>query len=318
MYLLLPFIPMATLTTTGTAGLTAALIIASAGGTAVLAESAVPGDTLYPVKTSVNETLMGSVALSTSAEAEFRSDLAVRRLDEAIKLAEDSELTSTVRIDLQQKFESNASTAVSLAADAANNNDANAAADVLTGFSNEIQQSIEMMNNIDATTEQRGQLSIMIATAESVSVEADAKADSYAQVEAADAETESESSANAEGSTTIEADARDAAATSVDSAQNALEELQVQLDAAGEAAADVRADVEVQVEEAITALDNAQQSLREKAYDSAESFATEARDITSRARAEFEATVNSVQNQFSSVGAEVSTEAEATVKGVLQ
>src|SRR3989344_5760636 len=75
-YFLPPF-TMPALTSSTAIGITAAVIIAATGGTSLLAETAVPGDALYTVKTNVNESVRGSLAFSTSAEVESESDVTV-------------------------------------------------------------------------------------------------------------------------------------------------------------------------------------------------------------------------------------------------
>lgn len=74
--------------------LNATLLIALAlgGGTAVAAEGALPGDTLYPVKVHVNENVRGALAIGANAEATLQTELLNERIEEAEMLAARGEL----------------------------------------------------------------------------------------------------------------------------------------------------------------------------------------------------------------------------------
>jgi outer membrane biosynthesis protein TonB len=56
------------------------------GGAFVLAEKALPGDTLYGVKTQIAEPIAGMFAFTKEAKAEWQKKLAERRLEETQKL----------------------------------------------------------------------------------------------------------------------------------------------------------------------------------------------------------------------------------------
>jgi len=68
------------------------LIIGSSWGVARAAEQALPGEVLYPVKTKVNEPLVGSFKRSDAARAEWEHERVARRLAEAETLAEEGRL----------------------------------------------------------------------------------------------------------------------------------------------------------------------------------------------------------------------------------
>ncbi|MBI4079891.1 hypothetical protein HY414_01505 [Candidatus Kaiserbacteria bacterium] len=78
------------------------------GGTAYAAESAVPGDTLYPVKVNVNEKL--AVALATTAEgkADVQAKLAERRMKEAEVLVERGTFTAETKVEIEARLEEHA------------------------------------------------------------------------------------------------------------------------------------------------------------------------------------------------------------------
>lgn len=87
-----------------------ALIIALmlSGSVSFAAESALPGDVLYPVKVNINEKARGIVKLDAESKAEWEAALADRRLDEAEKLALSGDLKADLAVQLEQKFDAHA------------------------------------------------------------------------------------------------------------------------------------------------------------------------------------------------------------------
>lgn len=76
------------------------------GGTSFAAENALPGDTLYPVKISVNEEIRNFIAISDEARADWNARRAERRLEEAEKLAIEGRFNTETRADLESRLES--------------------------------------------------------------------------------------------------------------------------------------------------------------------------------------------------------------------
>lgn len=87
--------------------LTAAILLLSAGGTTLsaLAEDALPGDLLYPVKTQLNERIQIAFARGRSAKAELSLIQAERRLLEAETLAARASLTAETEGQLTVAFD---------------------------------------------------------------------------------------------------------------------------------------------------------------------------------------------------------------------
>jgi len=83
-----------------------ALLIAllMSGGVSYAAENTVPGDTLYPVKIHVNESVRSTLAVGESAKAKVEVDLAARRLNEASTLEKEHKLDENTKKDLKQRF----------------------------------------------------------------------------------------------------------------------------------------------------------------------------------------------------------------------
>ncbi len=83
-----------------------ALLVAAllGGGTSYAAQGALPGDTLYPVKTHVNEPVQEALAFSTQAKADVEANIAEERLSEAEKLAQRGTLSTTTAAQLAADF----------------------------------------------------------------------------------------------------------------------------------------------------------------------------------------------------------------------
>jgi hypothetical protein len=87
------------------------LVLILGGGTSALAERALPGDALYPVKTQVNERVASWLAVSPQSQAQVQTQFAERRLQEAETLAAQSRLNTKTRQELQQDFREHAASA---------------------------------------------------------------------------------------------------------------------------------------------------------------------------------------------------------------
>jgi hypothetical protein len=61
----------------------AMIFVIGGGMTSVAAHSALPGDTLYPVKVHINESVRHALAVSAQSQAQLDTELAERRLEEA-------------------------------------------------------------------------------------------------------------------------------------------------------------------------------------------------------------------------------------------
>lgn len=89
------------------ATLVLALFISSAG-VSYAAENALPGDILYPIKTRVNESVKGALAVSTSAKTAWAMDVAGERVKEAATLAAEGRLNTATQGELRADFEHHA------------------------------------------------------------------------------------------------------------------------------------------------------------------------------------------------------------------
>jgi len=79
------------------ASIIAAILLLTGGGTSLAAESSVPGDILYPIKTEVNERVIEVFKRNEEKRADWSARQAERRLEEANHLLEDGRLTPANR-----------------------------------------------------------------------------------------------------------------------------------------------------------------------------------------------------------------------------
>lgn len=80
------------------------LLLLIGGGTGVVAENSLPGDTLYPIKININEKLESALALTAKAEAKVSVHQAAKRLVEAEKLKEKGSLSAEQSIEIKNSF----------------------------------------------------------------------------------------------------------------------------------------------------------------------------------------------------------------------
>ena len=88
---------------------TLSLLIAVGASASYAAEGTLPGDTLYPVKTSVNEKVLSWFTFSSQAQLTYEQDIAERRLEEAEQLAFQGRLDGKARAEIAERFSERAS-----------------------------------------------------------------------------------------------------------------------------------------------------------------------------------------------------------------
>src|SRR3989344_5153410 len=86
------------------------LIIFVGGSAAYAAEGAVPGDLLYPIKVGVNERVTEALARSPEARADWHARAAERRMEEAEVLSVRGPLTTSIKAQLEERFEAHVAT----------------------------------------------------------------------------------------------------------------------------------------------------------------------------------------------------------------
>lgn len=87
---------------------TVLLVALLGGGTAYAAQGSLPGDVLYTIKINVNEQVEGALALSDTAKAQWNTQVAGRRLEEAETLASKGELTAGASVQIESNFNEHA------------------------------------------------------------------------------------------------------------------------------------------------------------------------------------------------------------------
>lgn len=86
-----------------TVALSLVILLTFSGSISYAAESSLPGDLLYPIKTEINEKVVGIFKWNSEAKAEWELWQMQRRLGEAEMLAEKGELNVETRVELEEK-----------------------------------------------------------------------------------------------------------------------------------------------------------------------------------------------------------------------
>ena len=107
----------------------ALLTILIVGGISAAAEKSLPGETLYQVKTSVNENVLGLFAFSPQSKAQLHTELVVRRLEEVEKLAIAGKLNASTTAEAETKIDTNLAVIKDSVKQLENDNNSLAAAD---------------------------------------------------------------------------------------------------------------------------------------------------------------------------------------------
>jgi hypothetical protein len=83
-------------------------ILSSSAGVSYAAESALPGDTLYSVKTRIIEPVRGALAATPSAKRAWAIQVADERAKEAATLAAENKLDASTQAQIEESFRSHA------------------------------------------------------------------------------------------------------------------------------------------------------------------------------------------------------------------
>ncbi len=83
------------------------LLIGATGGTSMVAESSIPGDTLYPIKINLNEKFQSFKATTLEEQALIEASHIEERLSEAEKLSEQNKLDDTRKNQVESLFTQN-------------------------------------------------------------------------------------------------------------------------------------------------------------------------------------------------------------------
>lgn len=130
-----------------------ALVFIFGSGVSYAAESALPGDALYSVKTKINESVKVALATDTEAKASVQMELAERRIEEAAALAAENRLDAETQNSLAVAFETHAQNATQEVA-VIDESDASAAAEITSRFETRLaahEEVLALVSDVDAT-----------------------------------------------------------------------------------------------------------------------------------------------------------------------
>lgn len=136
------------------------VLVLVSGGTSLAAESALPGDFLYPVKVNLNEKVQGAVAISTESEAKLAARLAERRLEEAAELAARGGLTAEAQAEIESRLEGHIARFEKQAVKLAGEGKATTAAEI----SSSLEASLNAHGQVIASTETEGEGKAVVQT----------------------------------------------------------------------------------------------------------------------------------------------------------
>src|SRR3989344_7018632 len=80
------------------------LMLFLGGGASLAANSALPGDVLYPIKLNVNEKIEAALAFGAEADAKVEAKHAERRLEEAEELAVSGQIDAETKAEIEARF----------------------------------------------------------------------------------------------------------------------------------------------------------------------------------------------------------------------
>jgi len=122
------------------------------GGTSVAASKALPGSTLYLVKTEVNERVAGWFTFGTERQAKRATVLAERRLSEIQTLIASGNLTAEAETVAKTKFEEQALEANQKIAELEAQNKIDAALEVNSAFESSLRAHGELLSSLNVQT----------------------------------------------------------------------------------------------------------------------------------------------------------------------
>lgn len=130
-----------------------ALVFIFGSGVSYAAESALPGDALYSVKTKINESVKVALATDTEAKAAVQMELAERRIEEAAALAAENRLDADTQAALAVAFEAHAQNATEEVS-VIDETDASAVAEITSRFETRLaahEEVLALVSEADAT-----------------------------------------------------------------------------------------------------------------------------------------------------------------------
>ncbi len=137
--------------------LVASFLLLFTGGASLLAEQALPGDSLYSVKLNVNESIRDLTAVTDEAKAKLAVEITEKRLQEAAVLSAQGNLSEENKQILQDQFIKRAEQIRNRVASLVSKNNLNAAQEVVVDFESAltthelILESLSLAHNPDGS-----------------------------------------------------------------------------------------------------------------------------------------------------------------------
>lgn len=137
--------------------LVASFLLLFTGGASLLAEQALPGDSLYSVKLNVNESIRDLTAVTDEAKAKLAVEITEKRLQEAAVLSAQGNLSEENKQILQDQFIKRAEQIRNRVASLVSKNNLNAAQEVVVDFESAltthelILESLSLAHNSDGS-----------------------------------------------------------------------------------------------------------------------------------------------------------------------
>src|SRR3989338_1703285 len=128
-----------------------ALAILLSVGTSVAAQSSLPGDPLYPVKINFNEEVRSWFAISKKAKANFNTELAAARLEEASQLAAENKLDAKTAAEVKANFKARTDAANRFIIELKTDGDTQAAAEALADLGSALEAHAQVLAQLSAS-----------------------------------------------------------------------------------------------------------------------------------------------------------------------
>ncbi len=127
------------------------LILLGSGATSFAAEQAVPGDTLYPVKVSVNEKIVDKFKVSDEAKANWEAKKAERRIKEVQKIIKKGKInseTDAIVVKLEGQFDAHTAKVNKILADLEKSGDTEKALRISKKFEDILNSQEDLLREI--------------------------------------------------------------------------------------------------------------------------------------------------------------------------
>lgn len=226
-----------------------AIVLVAGGGTSYAAESAVPGDALYVVKTEVNENVKSAFAVSNEAEARLQARLAEERLEEAEELAARGELSAEASANIRARLKEHYEEAQKRSDGSESDGDYQSPATVRASLEGSFRSYADVLTDLNASVPGNNGASLIT-----------------------DIRTYADAAAEAQATATVDvsADVRVDVEATINRAENRITEVTTKLERAeSEVSASAHARAAAKLDEAVEAQAEAKASFQAEAYQAA-------------------------------------------------